>query len=181
MNAYNIFKKRNFKKRNIARQTGRTVSVRVAVGVALGSALGLTVSACSPIVNVRGYVPEQDKVEKLAVGQQNKDEVYTLLGSPSTLATFSEDTWYYISSRTERIGFFEPKTVDRTVLAVKFDDDEKVSNIAKYGLEDGRVVNFVDRTTPTRGKELTFLEQMFGNIGAVPTGMGSEPPSSRGP
>lgn len=147
-----------------------------------GLALALAVSACSPIVNVRGYVPEQDKISKLAVGEQNKDQVYTLLGSPSTLATFSEDTWYYISSRTERIGFFEPKTVDRTVLAVKFDDDEKVSQIAKYGLEDGKVVNFVDRTTPTRGKELTLLEQMFGNIGAIPSSaISQDRPGGGGP
>lgn len=172
MNAFPFFKNRRPRSADGATHKSSTL-------LGAGLAMAVTLSACSPIVNVRGYVPEQDKIEKLAVGEQSKDQVYNLLGSPSTLATFSEDTWYYISSRTERIGFFEPKTVDRTVLAVKFDDDEKVSNIAKYGLEDGRVVNFVDRTTPTRGKELTFLEQMFGNIGAVPTGLGADGPGGR--
>jgi len=164
-----MIKKNTNPRQNAA--TRRCANRSAASGAAgLILALGVAISGCSPIVNVRGYVPQPNTVEQLEIGKQNKEQVYDLLGSPSTRATFDEDTWYYISSRTERRGFFEEKTVARSILAVKFDGEERVSEIANYGLEDGQVVNFVGRTTPTRGKELTFLEQMFGNIGGIPAG-----------
>lgn len=138
--------------------------------IAISLFLGITAASCSPIVNNRGYVEQPNTVDRLEVGKQNKDEVYDLLGSPSTKATFDEDTWYYISSRTERRAFFKDKTVDRKILALSFDESDILSNIGNYGLEDGQVVDVSGRKTPTRGKELTFLEQMFGNIGgAIPS------------
>ncbi len=142
-------------------------SMKRSLSIALVAA-SLSIGACSPIVDKRGYVPEEDQLSKVAIGQDTKDQIYSKLGSPSTTATFENNTWYYISSRTERFGFFAPRIVDRQVVAVSFDENDLVANVANYGLEDGRVVNYVDRTTPTRGKELTFLEQMFGNIGRLP-------------
>ncbi len=139
----------------------QTISIALVV-----AALGVT--GCSPIVDKRGYVPEEEKLSSVSIGSDDKERIYTKLGSPSTMATFEENTWYYISSRTERFGFFAPRITDRQIVAVTFDENDVVTNVANYGLEDGRVVNYVDRSTPTRGKELTFLEQMFGNIGRLP-------------
>lgn len=141
---------------------------RISRIILVSAGLGLAIAACAPIKDTRGYVPQKERIAQIKVGSQNKDEVYSILGSPSTKATFDGDVWYYISSKTERLGFFAPKTVERNIVAVGFDDNDVVSKVAHYGLKDGRVVNFVDRTTPTRGKELTFLEQMFGNVGKVP-------------
>lgn len=98
----------------------------------------------------------------------SKEQVRTALGSPSATSTFeggSGTTYYYISSKLEQKLFFEPKITDRTILAVDFDDQETVTKIAKYGLKDGVIFDFISRKTPTRGKKLTFLQQMFGNIG----------------
>ena len=97
----------------------------------------------------------------------SKEEVKALLGSPSTTATmkFSGDSFYYISSRVETQGFLTPKETERKILAVRFDKFEQVQSFAQYGLEDGQVVNINSRKTPTRGRELTFLRQMFGNFG----------------
>jgi len=102
------------------------------------------------------------------------------MGSPSTVSTVDGEAWYYISSKFETVAFYQPEEIERTVAAVYFDKTEAVQQIAYYGLEDGQIVNFVDRKTPTRGKELTILGQLFGNLGrfnsqssGIPSGPGS--------
>src|SRR3546814_5080921 len=92
----------------------------------------------------------------------------TLLGSPSTSSTFPDwgTTYYYISSETEAVAFLAPEVIEQQVLAIAFDKStSKVKDIKRYGLKDGKQIAFVDRETPTRGKELTVLEQLFGNFG----------------
>ncbi len=135
----------------------------------IGAIFSLTLTVgCTPIADKRGYVRDEPKIESIQVGVDNKESVYQRLGSPSTSATLSMDVWYYITSREERFGFFAPKATFRDITAVAFDEEDYVADIADYGLEDGKVVSYVGRKTPTRGKELTFLEQMFGNIGRLP-------------
>jgi outer membrane protein assembly factor BamE (lipoprotein component of BamABCDE complex) len=125
----------------------------------------LVSAACAPVVSQRGYIPDQEKVASIQVGVDDKATVEDRLGTPTNIATFDGDVWYYISSKEEQFAFFDPETTERTILAISFDAEGKVSNLEKYGLEDGQVVAVVDRETPTRGRELSFLQQMFGNIG----------------
>lgn len=136
-----------------------TIGVLFSITLALG---------CSPIADKRGYIRDDPKIESIQIGVDNKESVYQRLGSPSTSASLGLEVWYYITSREERFGFFAPKTTYREITAVAFDENDFVADIADYGLQDGKVVSFVGRKTPTRGKELTFLEQMFGNIGRLP-------------
>src|SRR6185295_17158399 len=93
-------------------------------------------------------------------------------------ATFGDPTWYYISTEQERYAFFQPDVTKRSILAVQFSEDGKVADIRNYGIEDGQVIALVDRETPSRGKEMSFLQQMFGNMGAMPP---SAPGSQNGP
>ena len=127
--------------------------------IALGSA------ACTPRIDVRGYVPEPERVDKIAPGVDGRQDVAEMLGSPSGASTFDGRTWYYISRRTEGVAFFKDEVVDQQVVAVTFDDNWVVAEVRRYGDEDGRVIDLVTRTTATRGNELGFLEQLFGNIG----------------
>ncbi|NWG46588.1 MAG: outer membrane protein assembly factor BamE, partial [Alphaproteobacteria bacterium] len=130
--------------------------------------------ACAPTVDYRGYVPDQAQIDSLSVGVDTKRTVETRLGTPSAMSTFDADTWYYVHAREERFAIFKPKITEAQILAVRFGPDQTVTAIDRFTHEDGRVVNFVDRKTPTRGKELTFLEQLFGNVGKVGPGIGSE-------
>ena len=123
---------------------------------------------CSPISDKRGYIRDEIKIDSVQIGVDNKESVYQRLGSPSTTISLGLDVWYYITSREERFGFFAPKATYREITAVAFDEDDFVADITDYGLEDGKVVSYVSRKTPTRGKELTLLEQMFGNLGRLP-------------
>jgi outer membrane protein assembly factor BamE (lipoprotein component of BamABCDE complex) len=125
-------------------------------------------AACAPIKDVRGYVPDEEKLASVRVGGDTRDSVQEKLGTPSSTAAFGDPTWYYISTEQERYAFFKPEVTKRQILAVEFSEDGKVADIRAYGIEDGQVIALVDRETPSRGKEMSFLQQVFGNMGAMP-------------
>jgi len=144
-----------------------------------GSVLAVAaLSACAPIKDVRGYVPDDEKVSTVSIGADTRDTVQEKLGTPSSTAAFGDPTWYYISTEQQRYAFFKPDVTKRQILAIQFADSGKVNDIRKYGIEDGQVIALVDRETPSRGKEMTFLQQLFGNMGAAP---GSAPGTQQGP
>lgn len=133
------------------------------------AASALLVSACNPSLRAHGYRYTQGEVPEFTVGEDNQSTVLAALGNPSTIGTFEEDTWYYISATREYLAYLRPDTRDRRILAMTFDESGTLASLDEYGLADGRVVNFVDRETPTRGRELTMLEQLLGNVGRLPT------------
>ena len=77
-------------------------------------------------------------------------------------ATVGGSAWYYISSKTSQaLAFQKPQVVDRRIFAVYFDSKKRVERIANYGLEDGQVVDFNNRTTPTAGGDTSFVQNML--------------------
>ena len=121
--------------------------------------------ACAPVIHNRGYIFQQESLDKLVAGNTTKDEVRSIMGSPSSIATIDASVFYYISSREETYLYRAPVEINRRIVAIYFDENNIVKNTAQYGLEDGNVVDYVSRETKTRGKELTLLGQLFGNLG----------------
>lgn len=157
-----------------ARTCARTrVQSRAMLSAALLAVVALTLPACSPVIVEHGYVFDAKDVAKVKEGE-TKAQVIAELGSPSTVSTVEGQAWYYISSTIENYAWYPPEETDRKIMAVYFDKTDIVQRVAFYGLKDGQIVDFVSRTTPTRGKELTVLQQMFSNVGkfnsATPTG-----------
>ena len=132
-----------------------------------GLALGIlaTAAGCAARIDQRGNKPDEDQVVQINPGVDDKNRVAELIGTPSTISTFDDRTWYYISKRTETTAFFDPDVKDQEVLAVNFNEDGIVESMRLYGQEDGRTIAYVDRITPTEGKELTIIQQLFGNLG----------------
>jgi outer membrane protein assembly factor BamE (lipoprotein component of BamABCDE complex) len=137
--------------------------------------------ACTPVINQRGYLPDPIGEATIKVGADTKTTVQDRLGDPSTQATFGGDAWYYISSVEKQVSFFDPRVENRSILAIHFDKDGKVADIRHYGLKDGNVVAFETRETPAKGRELTFLQQMFSATPGVPLGTQNGPPGQNGP
>ena len=147
---------------------------KILIGLLIAPTLAL--GACNPILRTHGYVAtETDKPQEVDPNTDTKATVLSRLGNPSVKGTFDErevvedETWYYITSVRQRYAYLRPKIEDRTIVAVSFNPDGQVTQVAEYGIEDGRYVNFSDRKTPTRGRQLNVLEQIFGTIGAIPT------------
>ena len=123
------------------------------------------VAACSPRIDTRGNLPNADMLANIEVGQVNKRDVVEMIGSPSTIEPFKGETWYYISEKLETRAFFEPKTTSRKVVIIRFNKEGIVKEIRTIGLKEAQNIKMVDRVTPTAGREMTILRQLFGNIG----------------
>ncbi|MCJ8141610.1 outer membrane protein assembly factor BamE [Ancylobacter sp. A5.8] len=155
--------------------------------LAVGAVAGLGLAACSngdlatPTANLgltrtptgfvseqqRGYVPTEGALEQVPVGS-SQEQVLLVLGTPSTVATVDGEVFYYISQKTKKVMFLRPEVIEQRVMAVYFDPkDKRVTRIADYGLQDGKVFDFVSRTTPTSGQELSILGQVFNAAGAI--------------
>jgi outer membrane protein assembly factor BamE (lipoprotein component of BamABCDE complex) len=109
----------------------------------------------------KGYILPEGALEQIPVGA-SQEQVLIVLGTPSTVATVSGEAFYYISQRSERaVAFMTQKVVDQRVVAIYFDKNRRVQRIADYGLQDGKIFDFVSRTTPTAGTELNYLSYLF--------------------
>ena len=134
----------------------------------------LLLASCSSEPLTRGYVPDQDRLAELQPGVHDRNSVEEILGSPSNIGTFQDSTWYYVTRHTEKLAFFEEEVKEQQVVAIQFDDAGLVSEIRQYSLDDAQVIEPVDRVTPTRGRELTIIEQLIGNIGRFQRGGAGE-------
>lgn len=124
-------------------------------------------AACSPVASYQGFQAIDQKPADVKVGQDTRSTVLAKLGSPTAEATFDKNIWFYISQIRSQTSFYYPKVVSRSVVAIAFDPDtEQVKSVDTYALADGRVIAYDPRETPTRGREMTVLEQMIGSIGA---------------
>ncbi len=140
--------------------SGRTLALGA---VLIG--LGASAAGCAATENRRGYMETPGMLDAIRVGVDTKSSLQAALGSPSALGTFNDNTWYYISMTQEDLLFFEPEETDRRIVAVKFGPGEVVQSVQAYGPDDAVEVSFSRNETPARGRELSFLQQIFGNIG----------------
>ena len=129
------------------------------------SPLVLLAVACETRIETRGHVPDPQTLAKIKLDGMSRDKVIELLGSPSNIATFNNEIWYYITRRTETTTFYEPKTIDQKIIIVAFDETGLVTQVNEYGFDVLRSIDPVTRVTPTAGKKLGFLEQIIGNVG----------------
>jgi outer membrane protein assembly factor BamE (lipoprotein component of BamABCDE complex) len=129
------------------------------------SALVLLTAGCTPDINVRGNTVEQDRLTQIKPGVQDRSAVLELLGSPTNVATFNGETWYYISQKDHSIAFSKPKPIARRVVSISFNEAGRVAKVKGYSLADGRKIKPTERTTPTPGQEFGIIEQLLGNLG----------------
>ena len=134
-------------------RAGRAIAAVVAFGLLLGGCFGETFQ--------RGYIVPEGALEQIPIGS-SQEQVLIVLGTPSTVATVSGEAFYYISQRAERqVAFLQQQTVDQRVIAVYFDKNRRVERLANYGMKDGKVFDFVSRSTPTGGKDYAYINAMF--------------------
>jgi outer membrane protein assembly factor BamE (lipoprotein component of BamABCDE complex) len=145
-------KRRDFK-------SDRTFISSAAIALMIATA-GLTGCQTGEVLN-GGYIFDQQSLDLVPVGS-SREQVLLSLGTPSTTATFDGEVFYYISQKRDRpVAFMKPKLIDQNILAIYFDKDGVVKSRANYSLKDGKVFDMVSRTTPTGGKDLTFLQQIL--------------------
>jgi outer membrane protein assembly factor BamE (lipoprotein component of BamABCDE complex) len=126
----------------------------------------LATAACAPINSYSGFQAIESNPKDVKVGVDTKSTVRGKLGSPSATSTFDPNIWFYMNQVKERVAFRRPKIVARNVTAIAFNKEtEQVESVNNYTLKDGKVIAYNSRETPTRGREMTVLEQMLGTVG----------------
>ncbi len=138
--------------------TARWRGLRTAAAVALVCA---ALGGCSGEQFQKGYVLPPGALEQIPIGA-SQDQVLIVMGTPSTVATLNGEVFYYISQRSSRpIMFMNDKIIDQRVIAIYFDKNRQVRRLANYGLQDGRIFDFISRTTPTSGQEINYVAPLF--------------------
>jgi outer membrane protein assembly factor BamE (lipoprotein component of BamABCDE complex) len=156
----------------------RAASIRYLVSILATVSTAVVIAGCATDVEQRGNLPAQDKITEIHPGTTTKDEVTKILGSPSSTSVFNDKTWYYISRRTGQFAFFDPSVLDQQVYVITFDDQGVVQAVGHKSLDDGKEITPVARATPAPGRELSFLEQVIGNLGKFNSGAGGSSGSS---
>ena len=135
--------------------------------LALVVALIGTTAACLARRETRGNQPDPDRVAELRPGELGKKEVREILGTPSNVTSFGQETWYYVTETSETFAFLKPEVISRQVLVLKFDDRGLLAEMSTIDEKEGREIEMVERRTPTTGHKIGFFEQIFGNFGRI--------------
>jgi len=145
----------------------RRASALAALLAALAAAgcSSLPVNSFTQTIN-RGYVLDENALQQVPVGS-SQEQVLLVLGTPSTVATLSGEAFYYISQKQQQTAFLRPETVDQRVLVVYFSPDRRVTRIANYGLQDGKIFDFVSRTTMAGGSDISLVGSILKNVGNI--------------
>jgi outer membrane protein assembly factor BamE (lipoprotein component of BamABCDE complex) len=144
-------------------------------------ALATVAGGCRATRDFHGYVPDQALPTDVQPNVDTRTTVLARLGSPSTTSVFDDKLWVYMASTRELLAFYYPKVVQREIVAIQFGDDDVVSDVLVYDLNDGRTISYNSRVTPTRGRELGILEQLFGTLGRLPQQLPGQQRNDRQP
>jgi outer membrane protein assembly factor BamE (lipoprotein component of BamABCDE complex) len=125
------------------------------------------VAGCAGVRAHKGAVIDQQLVTGIQPGIDNKASVEKLLGRPTLTGQFSPNDWYYVSRETTQVAFRNPRVQRQTVLHVRFDQAGNVISVNRTGKELVASIDPANRKTPTLGRERSFFEELFGNIGTV--------------
>jgi len=140
------------------------IKARAVRAAAVG--LFLATAACAPVYNNHGYVPTDQELAQIQIGTE-RDKVQEILGRPSAEGMLNADAWYYVQGRWKLTGINAPREIDREVVAISFDPGGRVTNIERFGVENGRVVVLSRRVTTTNIQGSSAVKQIFGNIGRL--------------
>lgn len=130
----------------------------------------LLVTACTTLYRNHGYVPTDDELALVQIGDA-RETVTEKIGRPTASGLLNDVGWYYVQSRFAYRGAFEPREVDRQVVAITFDAGGKVTNVERFGLERGKVVSLSRRVTETNIKGIGFIRQLLGSFGKIGPGL----------
>ncbi len=132
--------------------------------------LAAAVMACSPVIRHHGYVPPESELAGLTIGTDTRESVIAAVGAPASTGMQGDQTFYYTGSTFRHYGALAPQEVSREVLAMSFGPSGTLTNIERFGLEDGQVVALTRRVTDDGVRDTTFLRQLLGNIGNFDAG-----------
>lgn len=145
--------------------TGKSIVMRSIAVLAL-----LVAVACTPVIRNHGYMPPEEDLAQIAVGVDTRETVTTIIGPPTSGGVLNDSGFYYVASKFRHFGAYAPEEIEREVLAISFDANGVVSNIERFGLQDGNVIVLSRRVTDDQARDSTFIRQLMSSFGNVNAG-----------
>jgi outer membrane protein assembly factor BamE (lipoprotein component of BamABCDE complex) len=139
----------------------------------------LLASGCASNHAHKGAVLDPQLMSSIQPGVDSNDSVQKLLGTPTLSGEFTPNDWYYVSRDTLQVAFRNPRVTRQQVMLVRFDQRGNVASLQRTGKELVLGVEPAQRHTPTLGRQKSFFEELFGNIGSV--GSSGLPGGGKGP
>lgn len=127
----------------------------------------LAVAACAPVFRNHGYAPTEQELALVEVGRDTRETVSSSVGRPSAAGLLNDEGWYYVQSRYRHYGAAAPQEVERQVVAISFTPEGVVSNVERFGLDQGRVVPLSRRVTESNIRGISFISQLLGSFGTL--------------
>ena len=151
------------------------------VAMLAAAASTFLIAGCQPTVSTHGHALDPTVLSQIQPGVTSREEVGRLLGSPSTTDTFDQESWYYISQRSEVMSFYQADITQQDVVRITFDANGLVDEVSSHGLELAQAISPDSNRTRTMGNELTVVQQFLGNIGRFNPDQNVGPQPSRTP
>lgn len=145
------------------------VPARFLALAALGT-IAVATGGCTQLRGHQGYIVDADLVNSVQPGVDTRKSVLQLLGKPSFASQFDEGDWYYIGRDTRNYAFRNPHPTAQVALRIRFNQDGVVRDVTQKGMEQVAAITPYGKETPTLGRQRTFLQELFGNIGSVGAG-----------
>ncbi|MEM9319994.1 MAG: outer membrane protein assembly factor BamE [Pseudomonadota bacterium] len=132
--------------------------------------MAVMLSACAATFQNHGFVPPEDELETILPGVDTRDSLALSVGQPSASGVIRDDAWFYAAYRVRNFAYQAPQVIERDIVAISFDEDGVVSNVERFGLEDGQIVQLSRRVTDSGIGDVTLLTQILRNFGRLDVG-----------
>ena len=142
--------------------------------IAMALVMGFGAAGCAPTQSARGYFADPTLTGAISPGVDTKETIEDRLGTPTLRSAFDPNIWFYVSQTQQQVVWYEPVTTKQAIIKVTFDDQDRVAAVQRVDQTAMHKVHPVSKSTPTRGRELSFWEQMFGNVGRLPGAIGGD-------
>ncbi len=135
----------------------------------LSLALIVGLAACSATYTNHGYVPPPDILQQINIGD-SREAVTEIAGAPGSAGVIRDEAWFYTQYRVRNFTYNPPQVIERDIVAVSFSESGRVTNIERFGLEDGQIVQLSRRVTESSVRDVGFLRQILSNFGRINLG-----------
>ena len=132
-----------------------------------------SLNSCVTQKLVHGNLPDAQLVSILKVGIDSKKSTTQILGEPTFRGVLGDNSFYYVGTVNSKVAFLDPKLDDQFILELNFDKNNKLKTLYLYDENESIDVSMSSLETKHSGKKLTFLQQIFGNIGVGGMGRGT--------
>ena len=126
----------------------------------------VALSACSATYTNHGFVPPPDELAEISVGD-SRETVSELVGQPGSAGVIRDEAWFYTQYRVRNFAYNAPQVIERDIVAISFSDAGRVTNIERFGLEDGQIIQLSRRVTESSVRDISFLQQILSNFGRI--------------